>query len=251
MTLYSPLLSLRRVLLLLGAALALAAGALAAGSAPPAAAASLPCDIYASGGTPCVAAHSTTRALYASLQRAAVPGEARIRRHHDEHQHAQRGRVRQRGGAGLVLLGHHVHDHRDLRPVRSRQQPHRRAGRRGGGRPGQPRERDRGAGHGRRPRRSTASTSPPATGYRDDSTSGIATGDAAEGEYAIFDGTARQQRLLLRLRQRRDQQRRQRRRRTWKRSTSAPRRPGASVRATGRGSWPTWRTACSPARTPA
>ncbi|CAL3966754.1 unnamed protein product, partial [Diplocarpon coronariae] len=23
-----------------------------------------PCDIYASGGTPCVAAHSTTRALY-------------------------------------------------------------------------------------------------------------------------------------------------------------------------------------------
>ena len=37
MTLYSPLLSLRRVLLLLGAALALAVGALAAGSAPPAA----------------------------------------------------------------------------------------------------------------------------------------------------------------------------------------------------------------------
>ncbi len=27
------------------------------------------------------------------------------------------------------------------------------------------------------------------TGYRDDTTSGIATGDDAEGEYAIFDGT--------------------------------------------------------------
>jgi hypothetical protein len=27
---------------------------------------SLPCDLYAAGGTPCVAAHSTTRALYAS-----------------------------------------------------------------------------------------------------------------------------------------------------------------------------------------
>jgi len=27
---------------------------------------SLPCDIYAAGGTPCIAAHSTTRALYAS-----------------------------------------------------------------------------------------------------------------------------------------------------------------------------------------
>ncbi|MGE5487902.1 MAG: arabinofuranosidase catalytic domain-containing protein, partial [bacterium] len=25
-----------------------------------------PCDIYAAGGAPCVAAHSTTRALYAS-----------------------------------------------------------------------------------------------------------------------------------------------------------------------------------------
>jgi hypothetical protein len=31
-----------------------------------AAAATGPCDIYASGGTPCVAAHSSTRALYGS-----------------------------------------------------------------------------------------------------------------------------------------------------------------------------------------
>src|SRR5262249_43077086 len=30
------------------------------------AATSQPCDIYAAGGTPCVAAHSTTRALYGS-----------------------------------------------------------------------------------------------------------------------------------------------------------------------------------------
>ena len=34
--------------------------------APARAAASLPCDIYAAGGTPCEAAYSTTRALYAS-----------------------------------------------------------------------------------------------------------------------------------------------------------------------------------------
>src|SRR6202042_3994415 len=33
---------------------------------PARAAASLPCDIYASGGTPCEAAYSTTRALFAS-----------------------------------------------------------------------------------------------------------------------------------------------------------------------------------------
>ena len=39
-------------------------------------------------------------------------------------------------------------------------------------------------------------------GYRDDSTRNIATGDAAEGEYAVLDGTHVQQRLLLRLRQR-------------------------------------------------
>src|SRR5436305_9233356 len=52
--------------LLAGAAAALAAG-FAAGTASTAqAAAQGPCDIYASGGTPCVAAHSTTRALYGS-----------------------------------------------------------------------------------------------------------------------------------------------------------------------------------------
>ncbi|WP_327002285.1 RICIN domain-containing protein [Dactylosporangium sp. NBC_01737] len=50
-----------------GLALALLAGAglLAVATAQPAQAATTgPCDIYASGGTPCVAAHSTTRALY-------------------------------------------------------------------------------------------------------------------------------------------------------------------------------------------
>jgi hypothetical protein len=48
-------------------ALALAAFALSTpASINTAAAASLPCDIYAGGGTPCVTAHSTTRALFAS-----------------------------------------------------------------------------------------------------------------------------------------------------------------------------------------
>jgi hypothetical protein len=44
---------------------ALAAQAAPAGQAPPPRPQG-PCDIYAAGGTPCVAAHSTTRALYAS-----------------------------------------------------------------------------------------------------------------------------------------------------------------------------------------
>ena len=53
------------------AAVALAAGAMAGvgvtvGADSAAAATQEPCDIYAAAGTPCVAAHSTTRALYAA-----------------------------------------------------------------------------------------------------------------------------------------------------------------------------------------
>ncbi|HET9170549.1 MAG TPA: arabinofuranosidase catalytic domain-containing protein, partial [Actinospica sp.] len=46
------------------AATAFAAGLTVAAAGPSQAATQGPCDIYASGGTPCVAAHSTTRALY-------------------------------------------------------------------------------------------------------------------------------------------------------------------------------------------
>src|SRR5215831_12234038 len=57
----------RRALLILGAAAMLAGGTLiAVGAAPAGAATSLPCDIYAAANTPCVAAHSTTRALFAA-----------------------------------------------------------------------------------------------------------------------------------------------------------------------------------------
>ncbi len=71
MTIQSRLRYVRRVLLLAGGALALTAGALAgasvgAGVPVARAASSLPCDIYAAGGTSCAAAYSTTRALYAS-----------------------------------------------------------------------------------------------------------------------------------------------------------------------------------------
>src|SRR4051794_41782170 len=53
-------------LLATGATAALAAGTLLATTGTSQAATQGPCDIYAAGGTPCVAAHSTTRALYAA-----------------------------------------------------------------------------------------------------------------------------------------------------------------------------------------
>src|SRR5690349_19447879 len=57
----------RRALLAAAAALALGWGGLTLSTALPSQAATQgPCDIYAAGGTPCVAAHSTTRALYGS-----------------------------------------------------------------------------------------------------------------------------------------------------------------------------------------
>lgn len=49
-----------------GAAVALAAGLVSVSAGTAQAGSRLPCDIYASVGTPCVAAHSTVRALYAA-----------------------------------------------------------------------------------------------------------------------------------------------------------------------------------------
>ena len=188
MTLYSPLLSLRRVLLLLGAALALAVGALAAGSAPPAAAASLPCDIYASGGTPCVAAHSTTRALYASYSgplyqvKRASDGTTTNISPLSAGGYANAA-AQDSFCAGTTCTITEIYD----------QSGH------GNNLTDAP-----GGGAAGGPDNLANATAAPAmagghkvygvyvaagTGYRDDSTSGIATGDAAEGEYAIFDGT--------------------------------------------------------------
>src|SRR6188474_2590953 len=51
--------------LIAATALTLTAAA-AVGTESASAASNLPCDIYAAAGTPCVAAHSTTRALFAA-----------------------------------------------------------------------------------------------------------------------------------------------------------------------------------------
>lgn len=65
MTIRSWLSRARRALAAVGTTAVLAAGLLA-GTGTAQAAAEGPCDVYAGGGTPCVAAHSTTRALFAS-----------------------------------------------------------------------------------------------------------------------------------------------------------------------------------------
>ena len=188
MIIRSPLRSLRQVLLLLAGALTLAAGALAAVGASPAAAASLPCDIYASGGTPCVAAHSTTRALYASyngplyqVRRASDNATTNI-------SPLSAGGVANAATqdsfcAGTTCVITEIYD-QSGHGNNLTDAP-------GGGAAGGP------------DNLANATAAPatvgghkvygvyvaPGTGYRDDTTSGIATGDAAEGEYAIFDGT--------------------------------------------------------------
>src|SRR4051812_34699070 len=62
----SPRPTLRKALLAAGAAVALIVGALVGTPGMSLAAGSLPCDIYAAASTPCVAAHSTTRALFSA-----------------------------------------------------------------------------------------------------------------------------------------------------------------------------------------
>jgi hypothetical protein len=66
MVVRSRLRHLRKALLSAGAIVALTAATLVALPGTSLAAGPLPCDIYGSAGTPCVAAHSTTRALFAA-----------------------------------------------------------------------------------------------------------------------------------------------------------------------------------------
>jgi non-reducing end alpha-L-arabinofuranosidase len=192
MRLRTPLRRARISLLVLAPAIGLALGALALGaltpgSGTPAQAASLPCDIYASGGTPCVAAHSTTRALYAAyngrlyqVKRASdgttttistlsAGGYANaaaqdsfcagtyctITEIYDQSGHGNNLTVGPAGGAASADIGANA----AALPVTA-------------------------GGH-----KVYGVFISPGMGYRDDSTSGIATGDSPEGEYAVFGGT--------------------------------------------------------------
>jgi non-reducing end alpha-L-arabinofuranosidase len=179
----------RRALLALAAATTLAAaGLLAAGGTPSRAATQEPCDIYASAGTPCVAAHSTTRALYAAYN-----GSLYQVRRSSDNSTLNIGVVSAGGVAnaaaqdsfctGTTCVITEIYD-QSGKGNNLTQAP-------AGGAAGGP---DNLADATAAPvtvggHKAYGVYVAPGTGYRDDSTSGIATGDAAEGEYAIFDGT--------------------------------------------------------------
>jgi hypothetical protein len=179
----------RKALLALAAVTLALGGLLAVGAGTPSRAATQePCDIYASGGTPCVAAHSTTRALFA-----AYSGNLYQVRRSSDNTTLNIGTVSAGGVAnaaaqdsfcsGTTCVITEIYD----QSGHGNNLTDAPAGGAAGG-----------------PDALANATSAPAMvdgakvygvfiaagdGYRDDSTSGIATGDAAEGEYAVFDGT--------------------------------------------------------------
>jgi non-reducing end alpha-L-arabinofuranosidase len=178
----------RKTLLSGAATLALGAGALVSISGTSQAAGTLPCDIYATAGTPCVAAHSTTRALYGAYNGSLY----QVRRSSDNT--TLNIGVLSAGGyanaaaqdtfcSGTTCVITVIYD-QSGRGNNLTQAP---AGGAAGG-----------------PDNLANATAAPTTlnghkaygvyvaagtGYRDNSTSGIATGNNPEGEYAIFDGT--------------------------------------------------------------
>ena len=189
MTVGSRLRRARRALLILGAAAALVTGAVAAsGSAPAHAAGTGPCDIYASAGTPCVAAHSTTRALFGNYSGPLY----QVRRSSDgattNISPLSAGGVANAAAqdsfcAGTTCVITEIFD-QSGRGNNLTDAP-------GGGAAGGP---DNLANATAAPisvggHKAYGVFVAPGTGYRDDSTNGIATGDNPEGEYAIFDGT--------------------------------------------------------------
>jgi hypothetical protein len=180
----------RTTVVVLGAAATLAGGALLAGggTAPASAATEQPCDIYAAAGTACVAAHSTTRALYAAYDGPLY----QVRRASDSTTTniypLSAGGVADAATqdsfcAGTTCVITEIYD-QSGHGNNLTDAP-------GGGAAGGP------------DNLANATAAPitldgheaygvyvaPGTGYRDDSTSGIATGDEPEGEYAIYDGT--------------------------------------------------------------
>ncbi|GAA4192324.1 arabinofuranosidase catalytic domain-containing protein [Microbispora amethystogenes] len=188
----SALRRLKTASLAVGSAITLTAGLLTGLSAPSQAATQGPCDIYAAGGTPCVAAHSTTRALYGSYNGPLY----QVRRASDNT--TRDVGVLSAGGvanaatqdsfcANTTCLITIIYD-QSGRNNRLTQAP-----------PGG----FSGPAAGGYDNLANATAAPitvggqkaygvyvaPGTGYRNNATNGVAKGDQPEGMYAIFDGT--------------------------------------------------------------
>lgn len=147
-----------------------------------------PCDIYSSGGTPCVAAHSTVRALYGSYS-----GNLYQVRRSSDGATTNIGVLTAGGYAnaaaqdsfcsGTTCVITIIYD-QSGRGNNLTQAP-------GGGAAGGPDNLANATAaqitiNGNKAYGVYVAAG---TGYRDDATSGVATGDNPEGEYAIFDGT--------------------------------------------------------------
>lgn len=184
--------SLRRLLLGAGATMVLAAGAAAGTVATSQAATQGPCDIYAAGGTPCVAAHSTTRALFGTYNGPLY----QVRRASDNT--TRDVGVLEAGGvanaatqdsfcAGTSCVITIIYD-QSGRNNRLTQAPP------GGFSGPAPGGFDNLANATAAPitiagRRAYGVFVAPGTGYRNNNATGTASGDQPEGMYAIFDGT--------------------------------------------------------------
>src|SRR4051794_8723666 len=181
----------RRTLLAIAATGVLVAS-LFSGAGSAQAATSQPCDIYASGGTPCVAAHSTTRALYAAYTGSLY----QVKRASDS---ATRNITPLSAGgvanaaaqdtfcAGTTCLITIIYDQSGHGNNLTQAPP-------GGFNGPDVNGYDNLAGAAAAPvtvggHKAYGVFVSPGTGYRNNSTSGIATGDAAEGEYAVLDGS--------------------------------------------------------------
>ncbi|MGW2639917.1 alpha-L-arabinofuranosidase B [Streptomyces sp. NPDC001348] len=180
--------SVRRALLAAGATAALAAGLLTATTTVSQAATQGPCDIYAAGGTPCVAAHSTTRALYAAYN-----GPLYQVRRASDNATLNIGVLSAGGFANAAAQDSFCANTSCVITVIYDQS----------GKGNNLTQAPAGGAAGGPDNLANAFEAPvtvggheaygvyvaPGTGYRNDNTTGIATGDQPEGMYAIFDGT--------------------------------------------------------------
>ncbi|WUH88957.1 cellulose binding domain-containing protein [Streptomyces sp. NBC_00433] len=178
----------RRWALAACAAVALVAGLLVGGTTTSQAADTQPCDIYASGGTPCVAAHSTTRALYSSYN-----GPLYQVRRSSDNSTRDIGVLSAGGYADAASQDSFCSGTSCVITVIYDQS----------GRSNNLTQAPAGSAAGGPDNLANATAAPtmlgghkaygvfvaPGTGYRNNHTNGIATGDNPEGMYAIFDGT--------------------------------------------------------------